>query len=240
MENQKSEFWNKSHLGEVQKKQKFYLKDYERYFFEKISKQATIKSMAIFGCGNGREIKDIVRILNPEVLYAYDFSEVLLETLRQSFPDGKEGNTEIVIKQQDFGKEDWEIPALDLAYISNCTIGYVGNRKQRDNFLAKISKSLTSQGLFFLELSAMYNYNPLRNAYIIADSVLGVITGKKEWGDKGIVSSGFKSVYHNYTKAEIRKELASHKFSILEMVKKSEFRKSREPHDTISVLAVKN
>lgn len=240
MENQKSEFWNKSHLGEVQKKQKFYLKDYEKYFFEKISNQSEINSVAIFGCGNGREVKDVIRLLNPKVLYAYDFSEVLLETLKQSFPEGREGNTEIIVKQQDFSREDWEIPTLDLAYISNCTIGYVGNRKQRNQFLSKISHSLTPNGIFFFELSAMYNYNPFRNAYIIMDSILGVLSGKKEWGDKRIVSSGFESVYHNYTKAEIRRELAQHGFSILEIVKKSEFRKSREPHDTICVLSIKN
>jgi SAM-dependent methyltransferase len=232
-------FWGKSKTGKVQLNQGTYLKDYEDFYLRKIKflkNNGQIEKIAILGCGNGREIDGIIKIFNPLKIIGYDFSPELIDYARNRYPE----NNSVSFILADLTDSEFQIENnVDLVIISNNTLAYIVPLQKRRILLNKLNDSLITGGWLFFEVPRRIGSNNLKNMVVFFVFLFNYTFKKLNFGDRNIISEGYRITTHFFSKFEIRKMLDLSNFELIDVSKKSSFRRRKELHDTMLVVAHK-
>jgi len=219
------DFWEKEEIIKTQEKVET-ATDYEYFLFEKVnsknSQNQGIRSIKIFGCGTGREIKAIYDFFKPSKILASDISENMIRKCQFNLENwGIDKITEtLTINATDFQSTDSK---FDLVTIMNSMMTYVPFKKDRIKIFENSYSILSSKGILIGTVHHQIG-TPTKTLYFKIRKFFSFFL-RDRVGNRNTGFEGFKVPGYYYDKETLITDIKSVGFSNVEVWSLAEYYK---------------
>ncbi len=216
-------FWEKKEIIRTQDAVKSASK-YEKFLFDSaISRLAgvdNIKSVNIYGCGTGRDIKIIDSILKPNSIVASDISENMINSCLSNL-DNWNVNAEVEVFVSN--AVDFRLPNenFELVTLLNSMLTYVANREDRLKIYKNSYDCLKDKGVIIGTVHHQIG-RPAKTWYFKLKRLL-IFIPKYKIGNKNTGFKGYKIAGYYYDKNWLYKDLYEVGFKNIELYSLSDF-----------------
>lgn len=216
-------FWEKKEIINTQDKIKN-ASIYERFLFktadDRLNELSKIKSVNIYGCGTGRDIKVIDDYFNPDVIVASDISENMIKGCLENM---KEWDIQADVKTYVANAVDFDAPkdTFELVTLLNSMLTYVALRENRLEIFNNAYNSLKQGGVV---VGTVHNQvgRPIKTWYFKLRGLFSFIL-KEKVGNKLTGFNGYKIPGYYYNKKWLIKDLNQTGYKDIEVYSLEEF-----------------
>ncbi|WP_395063668.1 class I SAM-dependent methyltransferase [Flavobacterium sp.] len=227
MKIENKDFWEKDDVIYSQDKTVAETANYEAYLYEKVKNyfvknSIKVKNAKIFGCGTGREINGILKLIEIEKILATDIAQNMIKKAiencnRWGFQD------KVTLEVADAVTFTAQKNSFQLVTFMNCILTYVKDKKNRDTIFETSYSILEPNGCI---IGVVHNQvgTPQKTLYFMLRKLFKPFI-KSEVGNRITGFNGYEFSGYYFSNKDLKNHLSDSGFKNIEVKSLSDFYK---------------